>query len=163
MFRRHPSARTINANTCRRADASLDRSPKGPRRRGSSRCKTVLGPGGRPSGALPPRGIARAPSWTRGHRVSMIVAAFPSSFLSATPCDANHAANVRSPFSPPTDLRSAFSLRNWPFVRLPSSIPFDDARSMILSPLSGSDLQTDYSCAGADRLTRLPPCRSRPC
>ena len=59
----------------------------------------------------------------------------------------------------PTDLRSAVSLRTWPFVRLPSSIALDDARSMILSPLAGSELQTDYSRPGAGRPTRLPPRR----
>ena len=50
MFRRHPSASAIDASTCRRAGASLDRRPKSPRRRQSLRCKTALGP----IGNIPP-------------------------------------------------------------------------------------------------------------
>ena len=64
---------------------------------------TPFGPDGRPSGALPPRGLDDDPAAaasqqvaaardrksacsTRGHRVPMIVAAFSSSFLPAAPC-----------------------------------------------------------------------------
>ena len=77
----------------------------------------------------------------------MIVAAFPSSFLSAAPCDANHAANVRSPISPPTDLRSACSLRTWPFVRLE---PDDGAGEVTVALPATADCESANAICTAD-------------
>jgi len=70
MFRRHPGARAIDASTRRRAGASLHRSPKAPRRRGTSRRRTALGPGGRPLDALPPRRLDDDPAAAASQQVA---------------------------------------------------------------------------------------------